>query len=414
MSTGKFQLRHPALALILAVVAGSGAIFGIVNELILTDSDRVLPVFLPLTSDNAIADRGYRKLLSGQVEGPGGAIEVFQQALRINVASPYRWCDLGEAYLAAKHPQNAYYCITQAVRLGPQIPPILMRASNVCLREGKLREAALYTSRILSLVPDYDNIIFSSYYRFGLDSHFVLNQALPADSRAFQSYFRYRLRQSQQTALQEAWAYGLPRGYWDDGIADDYARSLGQAKQYEAAAAVWADRMRTRDPDYPKSNRVFNGGFEFEPTGALFDWRLSPVEGAKIARDTASASGNWSLRVQFDGTENLSFAQVSQYVFVTPGDYRFQASIRTEGITTDQGVGLRISDSENPGPPLYETERFLGTHGWTKAEKTIQAGPKTKLLYVELVRSPSLRFDCKIAGTVWIDAVSLRPIAATR
>ncbi len=409
MSTGPVQLRKTAVV-ILALLAGVGAFFGIVNEKKLISP---CAPFLPLSNNVALAEDGYRKLLSGNIEGSGGAIEAFQGALCRAPASPYRWCDLGEAYLAAKHSEAAYYCIRQAVQLGPEIPPILMRASNVCLREGNLSEATRYSARVLKLVSDYDQIIFASYDRSSFDITYLINQGLPPDQRAFQAYFLHLLGQSRQSDLHQVWEYGLVRGYWDDHLADQYASDLVRSKLYEQAETVWSEQIKARDPDFPKNNRVFNGGFELDPMSTFFDWHLQDVQGVKISRDTAAASGKWSLRVDFQGLENLSWGNVFHNVVVTPGDYRIEARIRTEGITTDQGIFLRVLDAES-GAPLFETEHFTGTHNWTTVGKAIHVEAKAKLLTIQLVRSPSLKFDNKIAGTLRIDSVSVAPLASRR
>src|SRR4029077_15251395 len=72
-------------------------------------------------------------------------------------------------------------------------------------------------------------------------------------------------------------------------------------------------------------------------------------EGAEVTRDcTTVSSGKCSLRISFAGTQNLGFAAASQLAFVRPGTYRFHASIRTEALTTDQGIRFQISDAEAP------------------------------------------------------------------
>ncbi len=49
-------------------------------------------------------------------------------------------------------------------------------------------------------------------------------------------------------------------------------------------------------------------------------------------------------RIRFAGTRNLGLAAALQSSLVRPGRYRFCASIRTDGLTTDQGVGFRVLD----------------------------------------------------------------------
>src|SRR5437762_7657711 len=70
------------------------------------------------------------RFASGGQQDRAVALANLQEALRRNVASPYRWCDVGEALLAAGRIKEARYCVVRAVELGPQIPPVLWRAAQ--------------------------------------------------------------------------------------------------------------------------------------------------------------------------------------------------------------------------------------------------------------------------------------------
>jgi len=88
------------------------------------------------------------------------------------------------------------------------------------------------------------------------------------------------------------------------------------------------------------------------------------VAGAAAGRDGSVASaGRWSLRIGFEGRENLAYRHVAQRAFVKPGAHRFEAQVRASGITTDQGVGFRIVDAEDPRRLEVTTERngFIDT-----------------------------------------------------
>jgi len=116
---------------------------------------------------------------------------------------------------------------------------------------------------------------------------------------------------------------------------------------------------------------------------------------------------SWSLRIRFGGKENVAYSHIAQRAVVWPGPYRFEAWIRTEEITTNQGIGWRIFDAVSPSRLSLEFENRVGTADWTKVEKIFVVPPETRLLEVQVVRRPSLKFDNKISGTACIDAVSL-------
>ena len=147
------------------------------------------------------------------------------------------------------------------------------------------------------------------------------------------------------------------------------------------------------------------------PAPSPFDWNLGHAEGVEVARDCTTAwSGNCSLRISFAGTQNLDFAAASQLAFVTPGPYRLHASIRTEGLTTDHGIRFRISDAELLARLDVIFGQFNGTMPWSPVEQDLAVPSQTKLLRVQVIRQPSVKFDNKVSGIAWIDELKLEPI----
>jgi hypothetical protein len=153
---------------------------------------------------------------------------------------------------------------------------------------------------------------------------------------------------------------------------------------------------------------VFNGDFEFDPTGNRFDWTIEPAAGVAIDFDRETKhSGDRSLRIQFDGTQNVGNIGLRQTVFLKPGRYRFQAYIRTKEISTDEGVAFSVVGEETSNRVSFTTESLLGSNDWRLVEREFEAPPGTGLVQVSLVRKPSWKFDNLIRGTVWIDWVSI-------
>ena len=67
-----------------------------------------------------------------------------------------------------------------------------------------------------------------------------------------------------------------------------------------------------------------------------------------------------SLRVAFDGTANVDFQNIWQYVAVKPNTrYRFGAYVQTEDLTTDSGIHFEID------PTGMQTAVDAQHHGYT-------------------------------------------------
>jgi hypothetical protein len=83
--------------------------------------------------------------------------------------------------------------------------------------------------------------------------------------------------------------------------------------------------------------------------------------------------------------------------------------VRTERLTTDEGIGFRILDPTAASRLDVKTERVTGTSDWRKIDQVFEVRPQTRLIQIQVVRQPSLKFDNNISGTVWIDTVQLTP-----
>lgn len=362
------------------------------------------------TSEEGAA-KGYERLLAGET---AGAVEIFEAAVRRDAASPYRWCDLAEAELAAGEKDRARRAMGRAVDMGPRIVPVLMRAANFYYRMGEERRALPYGARILRLVEQYDGAVFGLYDRMEAGVDAVLREGLGGEARAGRAYLRHVMGRGDREGARAVWEWVSARRAGDDRTADDYVRWLLGNGEYGEAAKAWARHTAGREPGYPGENCIYNGSFEREPAGTVFDWRMAAVKGAEVVREEGGAkSGKWSLRVRFDGTENVAFGHVSQRAVVGPGEYSFEAWVRPEEVSTNEGVGLRVFDAESAGRLDVRTERFRGTTGWTRVERKFRVPEGTRLVEVRVVREPSWKFDNKIAGSVWIDEVSLKAVSGS-
>jgi hypothetical protein len=114
--------------------------------------------------------------------------------------------------------------------------------------------------------------------------------------------------------------------------------------------------------------------------------------------------------VRFGGKANVTYSHTFETTFVTPGVYRFRAFVRSQAITTDQGIGFHIFDPEGSSHLDIKTEQVTGTTDWKTIEQLVRVPPETKLLTIQIVRPRSWKFDSDIAGTAWIDDVTLARI----
>jgi hypothetical protein len=186
---------------------------------------------------------------------------------------------------------------------------------------------------------------------------------------------------------------------------------IGEAQQ------VWRSGLQAsnwvQDSEEGRS-LVLNGGFEHDIANGGFDWREVPLSAANFDFDSALAhSGARSLRIEFDGTENVDFGHLFQYVPVASDSrYHFSVFVRTGGLTTDRGISFEILDAHHPEQVQVATRELTGTNGWTVLQTDFVSGPDTQAVKITLRRTPSWKFDNKFSGTVWVDDVTLTPAPA--
>jgi tetratricopeptide (TPR) repeat protein len=324
------------------------------------------------------------------------------RALQQDSASAFRWCDLGDQFFAAGQNDTAAYCMARAMELGPKIPPVWIRAANFYFERGDPQAALRASLRVLELVPNYDQVIFGYYDRLIPDTPAILTSLAPRP-RALRAYFRHLLSSGQVESAGLAWRRLSP----DDQLAIEYLDFLVRQRKPQSAEEAWAAYAGKRSPDYLHPNRLFNGSFELEPTKALFDWAIVPSEETPTTRDaTLAKAGHWSLRIEFQGRTNVDYQHAAQTAYLAPGTYRFSAFVKTQELTTDEGIRFRIF-----GPGLeVVTDALTGTNDWTGVVKTFTVSRPASMVTVQVRRIPSLKFDNKIRGTVWVDAVSLTPV----
>jgi tetratricopeptide (TPR) repeat protein len=363
---------------------------------------------LGFLNENRLAERAYRKLWTGTLEAQTAAVKETERALVSDMASAYRWCDLAEALLEGSPEDKVKYCLRQAVELGPLAPQILMRAVNGYFRLADTEDALSCARRILAIVPVYDQIIFSTYVRMGVTVDQALAQGLPeGDPRPARAFLEYLLSHNSIDEARKVWVWAGRHQALNDDVADRYAAALLQARRYELAVDSWTSYLGSR-AGRDGGNCLFNGSFEHDPYGRTFDWTIQPMPGVRVERDPKVAyAGHAALRIHFDGNENISYSHVRQTVFAPPGVYRIEARLRTEGITTDQGVALRVHDAEYSARSRGQTAAVVGTTDWVTIWRDITIAPPTRLLSVEIIRDPSDRFDSAIGGTAWIDDVRI-------
>ena len=347
----------------------------------------------------------------------GRAVSYYERAAQANPHSDVYWMDLASASETLGEMSRAQKAFERARATYPASSEVAWRYGNFLLRQQEYSQAFAEFRRALAGDPRLTSTAISQCWKASHSVHGILNEVLPAQSSFYFSALDYFASQGEADAALAVWDQLLRlKQRFEMPQVVPLINELVRQDRLADALRVWRGALWATG--WPQdagagSSLVFNGGLEHGVVNGGFDWMQPVIRGASFALDTTVVhSGSRSLRITFDGSANLDFSNVLQWVAVEPRRrYRFAAYLRTEGISTDSGVRFMISDFRRPAALQILPPGLVGSHPWSRVEQEFVTGPDTHLLVITLRRIPSWKFDNHLRGTVWVDDVSLVPMA---
>jgi tetratricopeptide (TPR) repeat protein len=356
----------------------------------------------------------YRQLDFDNADVPM-AISYYRRAIQLNPRSPYYKLDLASALETTGNNGEADSYFRAAQAAYPISAEVSWKYGNFLLRQDRLPEAYAEIHRAVMVDPKLIPFAVSRAWHSDPEIHVLLDQVLPDTAEAYSQALAFLIDAQDPAAALEGWHRLIEKDpHTDRKWAFMLTDMLVTQERFEEAGTVWRQAMGINPGSAPANtgnSLVYDGGFEKGISGGGFGWRQSDVAGAGFDFDTDEKhSGSRSARLIFDGTQNLSYQGLYQFVLVSPGThYRFQGFLRTDQISTESGMRFEIVDPKHPQDLDVVTKNETGTLPWTLEQIDFTTGPQTHLILIRLVRRPSERLDNKLRGTVWIDDVTLVP-----
>lgn len=245
-----------------------------------------------------------------------------------------------------------------------------------------------------------------------LDTHLSANtikavEVLDVDNLI--PFLKWLIRWSRIDDAEILWNKITDTGIIEEDILLRYIHFLISKKRIQNAAEIRRAHMGIED--------LTNAGFENEMTRIGFDWRYTANSKDKwTIRRTVSRSfiGMYSLKIIFQGKENISFANLYQITPVDPlKTYLLSFNWRSSDITTDQGPFIDIYGYDCKG--LYSKgPMMLGMNEWQEERIDFTVPEDCHAVVIRLRRQTSHRFDNKISGTLWLDNFKLKEMKKDR
>ncbi len=355
-----------------------------------------------------------------------GGLMLLRHAARMQPdAAPY-WRDLASACGATGDTACADRAFQRAVALNPMSPGLHWMIANYDLEMNRTEAGFAEFRRLLDLDPGYSGSVFHLCQQMDFDDPLVWNKivdgnrnfkvplewikTLAGEGRLDDAYRAWRKEMGSLPAPQAVTrqvSYADVRPFLD---------SLIQPRWGREAEAVWSDLRRIglvheAGTASRPTNLVFNGDFEHKPLNSGFDWRLVPASGIMISRESGRPHGTSALRIDFTPPANGTFEPVYEYVPVEPEQtYLLSAWAKSEGITSDSGPRLRVTDAFADTRVLASTPDVTGTSAWQRVHSTFSTGPDTRFVKISVWRPRSRAFPFEISGAFWLTSVRLHPV----
>lgn len=377
----------------LAVVTGVSAVYSLSEDPSLLDRS--------VEIDGRNSDAVYRlaRLRHLEMTGTDGETEaLYFRSLAGNPLMAASWLGLSELYIDSGREADSEKALRMAQGMMQSSPGLLWESSMLAFRLGD-NDLALDNLRVVAEAdPTKRKRVFDISWRVAKDPGTILERSV--SDEALPSYLAYLIQTDRQDATYPVWER-LDRNGAGDEAALAYADYLLSRGDTQTARDIWAGLY----PGEDVSALVWNGGFEYDPVGKGFDWKINRSDGVDADYDyRKKTEGQRSLRIKFSGDENVDWRNVSQTVAVDPGSrYALTWDAASSDITTRSGVAVEVYCRGFKA----ESDPYTGSSDWERRRLEFDAPANCPTVTIGLRRKKSGRLDNLISGEFWLDDVRM-------
>ena len=338
------------------------------------------------------------------------SLSFLHQAIERNPLEQTYWINLAKVHQRLGEKEAFEQALENAISVNPTSYQGRWLAGNMFLQEEDIPKALPHFSYLLRHYPEQSSLVYDVWLKVTDDPDFLLERLVLEDPSSLKSYLSYLYENNDSESAKKVWQKRASLGLKADRSETlRHIDFLISRNEFGEAMEVWKVRLQEEGLSLSTDgNLITNGGFEKEKIlGGGFDWKMGEVRGAKVAFDRSVAfEGKGSIRIAFDGKENIDFHHIHQIVLLKPNtDYSLKAYMRTKGITTKSGPKIEVYGI---GSSFHaSSESVVGDHDWMELSVTFRTTPESQAGVVRVRREKTDKFDRLISGTVWIDNVRL-------
>jgi len=308
---------------------------------------------------------------------------------------------------------RARRALDTAIRMDRHNVWLRWEAALLALRWGERDIALEHLEYVLAADPEQREAAFQ-LARTLLAPGESLASLMPAEPESLTGLLATAVRHRDLVLAQAAWERRAPLApAIPQGLQREYLDLLLSGGQGLAARRLWPS-LAPKGPPATPGDAIWDGGFEADSLpGWGFNWQVRRAWGVEVTLDRfVAARGRHSLRLAFNSFPTLDFGGVSQAVAVEPGrEYALRAVAKALEFNTRSGLKLQVVTPDGE-QVLAETRTVAGTTpDWVPLETQLRIPAGLTLARVRLRREKAPGPEGNLSGKVWIDDVTLTPLA---
>jgi tetratricopeptide (TPR) repeat protein len=338
---------------------------------------------------------------------PGDARQTARRLLQVDPLAGHGFVVLSNAAEAEGNESLAMMLRSIAVRRAPHdVGPRAWLAGEQ-LKDGRYAEALDGIDRILRIAPAQYEGLFPVLINLARRPDFAeaLSAKLAEHPAWRSSFVETLLGSAGQEEMDQVFSALQHRGDLDSSELNRWIDRLAAVGKWGEAYARWASELPLGKTS--QLSRVYNGGFESEPSGHGFDWRIGNSAGVIVERAAvADAKGSYAARLTFLG-RRVDVIPLDQWLVLAPGSYRLHLRARARDLRSDRGLQwtIRCLDTDTE---LAASERMNGTFDWQEKEMDFVV-PDSGCQAQDLgLHNSAADGPARIVlGTIWFDDIAI-------
>jgi tetratricopeptide (TPR) repeat protein len=346
------------------------------------------------------------------------AIQALGKSIALDPYSAEALLDLAIAYDSEGDTAQAREAYVTAQRVYPLSADVSWSYGNFLLRLGEQEAALREIRKTVELDPKRAAEAFSRALLAQPDANDLLDKAMPATTAVYLQILHTLSAAGDLDNAQRVWdrlVFLHEKVPIRDVVV--FFNELIHQRRPEDAARMWpqaVSMMQNPPPPDPQGSLLWDGGFESGYAGGGFAWRFVPATpNVQISLDRSEKhSGDQSLRVLFNGHENVNFEDGCHSITPEAGKrYLLTAWVKTQSLTSSEGVRLQIFVFTPTKNESVTTDEVHGTQDWKQIQLEWTAPQGASFGTVCMKRRMSDQPESDIQGAAWIDDVSLIPVS---